>query len=167
MSQSDFDRLVAAMDGAMVAVSVAVDGDVDGCLVGFHSQCSIDPPRYAVWLSKANRTNELAQRATHLAVHLLGPDDRDLAELFGGETGDEVDKLERCEWETGPGGVPLLERCPARFVGAIVDCAAGNGDHALFVLRVTDVGPGEPPEHVLRLSSVVDVDPGHEADERR
>jgi hypothetical protein len=28
--------------------------------------------------------------------------DGELAELFGGETGDEVDKFDRCEWRPGP-----------------------------------------------------------------
>src|SRR5688572_30127357 len=120
-----FGELVASTDPAMVVVTVAADGEVDGCLVGFHSQCSIDPPRHAVWLSVANRTYALAQRATHLAVHRLGSGDRDVAELFGGVTGDDVDKLARCAWESGPSGVPLLERCRARFVGRIVEHVAG------------------------------------------
>lgn len=164
---SRYDELVASTDPAMVIVTVAADGEHDGCLVGFHAQCSIDPPRHAVWLSVANRTQELAQRASHLAVHLVGEDDRDLAELFGAETGDQVDKLARCEWEPGPAGVPLLARCPARFVGRIVECAAGGGDHLLFVLDVEQADGGDTPPEVLRLSAVADVDPGHEADERR
>lgn len=162
-----YAELVASTDPAMVVVTVAVDGERDGCLVGFHGQCSIDPPRHAVWLSVANRTQELAQRASHLAVHLLGTDDRDLAELFGAETGDDVDKLARLEWEPGPAGVPLLARCSARFVGRIVEHASGSGDHDLFVLDVERAGSVEPPTQVLRLSAVADLDPGHEAAERR
>jgi flavin reductase (DIM6/NTAB) family NADH-FMN oxidoreductase RutF len=161
-----YDELVASMDPAMAIITVAADGERDGCLVGFHSQCSIEPPRHAVWLSLANRTCELARRATHLAVHLVGAGDRDLAELFGGETGDQVDKLAGCDWEPGPGGVPLLARCPGRFVGRIVESSEGGGDHALFVLDVVHAG-SEPPATVLRLSSATDIDPGHEADERR
>ena len=40
-----------------------------------------------------------------------------LAELFGGETGDEVDKFARCAWHEGPEGVPMLDGCANRFVG--------------------------------------------------
>ena len=39
-----FDDLIAAMDGAMVVVTTAAGDDVGGCLVGFHAQCSIEPP---------------------------------------------------------------------------------------------------------------------------
>lgn len=163
---SAFDELVAAMDGTMVIVTAAAGEERDGCLVGFHSQCSIEPRRYAVWLSVANRTTEIAQCAEHLAVHLLGRDDHDLAELFGGQTGDEVDKLARCEWEPGLGGVPLLVRCPARFVGRVVESVSGTSDHDLFVLDVLEA-PTRAPVAPLRLSAVRGIDPGHEATERR
>ena len=161
-----FDELMAVLDPAMVVVTVGVAGERDGCLVGFHSQCGIDPRRYAVWLSRANRTFELAADATHLAVHLLGQDDRELAELFGGETGDEVDKLAGLAWEPGPGGAPLLERLPNRFVGRVVERLEADADHLCVVLEPVEaaVAVSGPP---LRLGAITDIDAGHEADERR
>jgi len=155
-----FDRLVAAMDGAMVVVTVAVGDERDGCLVGFHSQASIDPLRYAVWLSKANRTTTLARHAHHLAVHVLGADQHELAELFGGVTGDEIDKLARGSWEPGPDGVPLLTDCPNRFVGRVVDSGEGMGDHDLWILDPTDAQAVDRPPP-LRLRAVTDIEPGH------
>jgi flavin reductase (DIM6/NTAB) family NADH-FMN oxidoreductase RutF len=162
-----FERLVAAMDGAMVAVTAAAGDEADGCLVGFHSQCSIDPPRYAVWLSRANRTHELARSATHLAVHLLPAGQRGLATLLGGTTGDDLDKLAAVRWEPGPGGAPLLEPLRSRFVGEIVARPTGGeeGDHDLFVLAV--VSAEGPPASPMRLSDVRDIEPGHDASDRR
>jgi flavin reductase (DIM6/NTAB) family NADH-FMN oxidoreductase RutF len=157
-----FDALVAAMDSAMVVVTVAAGEERDGCLVGFHSQASIDPPRYAIWLSTANRTARLAQGADHLAVHLLGEEQHDLAELFGGATGDDVDKLVRTTWEAGPGGVPLLVACRNRFVGAIVDRHDAGGDHVCMVLRPTESSCGAAGRP-LRLGAVTDIEPGHPA----
>jgi flavin reductase (DIM6/NTAB) family NADH-FMN oxidoreductase RutF len=168
VSPSPFEALVASMDAAMVVVTAAAGDQRDGCLVGFHSQCSIDPPRYAVWLSVANRTHELAHLgATHLGVHVLGVGDHDLAQLFGGETGDQVDKLARCDWDAGPGGVPLLRRCPTRFVGRIVESAAGVGDHDGFVLDVVEATVDGDRVVPLRLAAATDIDPGHDAGERR
>ncbi len=170
MTNDAFAALVEVTDAAMIVVTVAVGGDRDGCLVGFHAQCSIDPPRYAVWLSVANRTFELAERASHLGVHVLGSGDHDLAALFGGETGDEVDKLDRCDWAPGPGGAPLLPRCPARFAGRVVERGSieDGGDHVRFVLepvapQVRDGLPARP----LRLSQVTDIHPGHAPNDRR
>jgi flavin reductase (DIM6/NTAB) family NADH-FMN oxidoreductase RutF len=157
-----FDDLVAALDGAVVVVTVAVGADRDGCLVGFHSQSSIDPPHYAVWLSRANRTWRLAERADHLAVHLLTRDQHPLAARFGGVTGDQVDKLEGVAWEAGPGGVPLLEACPNRVVGRILGRHDTGGDHVVLVLEPIDAACA-PPVEPLRLRDVADIEAGHPA----
>src|SRR5712672_2014870 len=90
------DALTSELDYPMVIVTTVADGERSGCLVGFHSQCSIHPARWALWVSKANHTYGVALRATRLAVHFPSVDDVDLAELFGEETGDEVDKFARC-----------------------------------------------------------------------
>ena len=157
------DALVAEADPAMVVVTAADGDERDGCLVGFHVQASIDPRRYVVWLSRVNRTYRIAQRSSHLAVHAVGSDDHDLAELFGGTTGDEVDKLAAVEWAPGPGGVPLLAPLPVRFVGRVLtELDLPDADHVGFVLEPL---PGETgdPEAPLRLSDANDIAPGHPA----
>jgi flavin reductase (DIM6/NTAB) family NADH-FMN oxidoreductase RutF len=161
-----FDAVVARLDGAMVIVAAAADGGRDGCLVGFHSQASIHPRRYVVWLSVANRTFRLAEAATHLAVHSLGAADHALAERFGGETADDgVDKLAGLAWTPGPGGAPELADLPVRFVGAVVGRVdTPEGDHVGFVLEpLLAEGPDGHPDPPLRLADVTDIDAGHPA----
>jgi flavin reductase (DIM6/NTAB) family NADH-FMN oxidoreductase RutF len=158
----DFTQAVAAMDGAMAVVTVADAEERDGCLVGFHSQASIDPPRYAVWLSTSNRTFRIARGADHLGVHVLGRHQHSLAELFGGETGDEVDKLAQVEWQPGPGGAPELDECPVRFVGRIIERHETDGDHVCFVLEPVRAGSASPWPP-LRLSDADDIEAGHSA----
>jgi len=68
-ARAAFECIVDDLEYPMFVVSVAVDDDQDACLVGFTTQCSIDPPRFAVFLSKNNHTYELASRADLLAVH--------------------------------------------------------------------------------------------------
>jgi flavin reductase (DIM6/NTAB) family NADH-FMN oxidoreductase RutF len=158
-----FDDFVAALDPAMVVVTVAgADGEVDGCLVGFHSQSSIGPRRYTVWLSTSNRTYRLAREATHLAVHRLAVDQHGLAERFGGQTADAVAKLPPGTWEAGPGGVPLLPEVADRFVGRVLAQLEGDGDHVAFVLEPVSAEIGDGSATSLRLRGVLDIDPGHE-----
>ena len=166
MSRAEFHALTAVIDYPMFVVTCAAGGERAGCLVGFATQCSIDPPRYLVCLSHANRTEDVAKRADVLAVHLLSADQQDVAELFGSQTGDEIDKFERCEWEPGPLGVPLLTACPSRFVGRVFDRHA-FGDHTGYVLDVVDAaapdaryGDGFRP---LTFQQVRHVEPGHPA----
>lgn len=162
--------LVAAADGAMVVVTAhdPERGERDGCLVGFHSQCSIEPPRYAVWLSTANRTHRLARSSSHLAVHFLAASDRGMAEAFGGVTGDDLPdggdgKLAEVSWEAGPGGVPVLTDVVHRFVGRIVQVDESGGDHVCVVLEPVEVQAPDRTAPALRLSGTVDIDAGHPA----
>jgi flavin reductase (DIM6/NTAB) family NADH-FMN oxidoreductase RutF len=138
-----FNALVSELDYPMVVVTGTGGGERVGCLVGFATQCSIEPPRFLVCLSKQNRTYRVARDAELLAVHFLPADAEDLAELFGGETGDRVDKFERARWSEGPGGVPLLERCRNRFVGRVVE-RTDAGDHVAFVLEPVAAEKGHP-----------------------
>ena len=160
-----FDDLMGRLSHPMAVVTTVADGERAGCLVGFHAQCGSDPPSYAVWSSKANRTFEGALRADTFAVHFLGRDDRDLAELFGHRTGDDVDKFERCSWHPGPGGVPLLDGVADRMVGRRLALDDVDADHVCLALTPVDATVGEGP--LMTLADVGDLQAGHEADERR
>lgn len=157
----EFNDFVAGLDYPMFIVTTAAGGHRAGCLVGFTTQSSIDPPRLLVCLSVENHTYQVAQQAGLLAIHVLDPAQQELAELFGGETGDEVDKFDRCHWTDGPGGVPLLEDCPRRLVGRILE-RHPLGDHTGFLLEpvsleVEGTGPG------LTFEQAKDIDAGHPA----
>jgi flavin reductase (DIM6/NTAB) family NADH-FMN oxidoreductase RutF len=163
-----FDDIMASLDSPMVVVTAATGRERAGCLVGFHVQCSIEPPRYAVWLSKANHTCRVALHSRHLAVHFLTPGDRELAELFGTTSGDELDKFSRCEWGAGEGGVPLLEVGGGRVVGRRTAFLDEGSDHICFVVEPLEAerGPRFAAGARLRLSDVSDLEPGHPAADR-
>lgn len=151
-------------DPAMVVVTAGTEDVGSGCLVGFHSQASIGPERYAVWLSKSNHTYQVALSSSHLAVHFLTTADLGTAHHFGELTGDDVDKLAGLALSHGPGGVPLLDACPNRLVMMRQTVLDDGGDHSCFVGEVVAVSaPG--PFVPLRLSACSGFSPGHPADE--
>ena len=156
-----FNALMGALDYPMFIVTV-VDGDQRaGCLVGFAGQVSIQPPRFMACLSDKNRTYRVASGgAEHLAVHLVPAQAIELAELFGGQTGDEVDKFERAAWREGPHGVPVLDDCPNWFVGRILEQVV-LGDHVGFLLE-PDVVQHEADSAQLDFHRARGIDPGHE-----
>ncbi|MEV8100591.1 flavin reductase family protein [Kitasatospora sp. NPDC085879] len=156
-----FERFVALLDYPVFVVTAAAEDERAGCLVGFAGQCSIDPPRFVVWLSKANHTYGVACRARVLAVHLL-PRDHRLAELFGGATGDEVDKFREVAWFAGPDGVPVLAGVPGWFAGRVLD-HADWGDHTGFLLAPVAARVPEAADPVLCFGDVDDIDAGHPA----
>ena len=161
LDTDEFDAFVEGLDYPMFVVTAAAGDERAGCLVGFTSQVSIDPPRMLVCLSVQNRTYRVARRADVLAVHVLHPDEHELAELFGGTSGDDIDKFARCSWRAGPSGVPLLEACPRRIVGRVLE-QDPFGDHVGFLLepsRVEVLSTGEG----LSYEEVQDLEPGHPA----
>jgi len=124
-----------------VVTTTADDGTRSGCLVGFLTQCSIEPPRFLVCISKVNHTFEVLDRAEVVALHLLGADQDDTASLFGETTGDRVDKFDHVAWHQGPRGVPVLDDCAAWLALAVVD-RIDVGDHVAVVTRPIGGGPG-------------------------
>ena len=160
-AHSGFNDLVADITYPMFVVTTGTGDQKSGCLVGFTTQTSIRPPRFLVCLSKKNRTFRVAQEAEVLVVHLLAKADHDLAELFGGTTGDEVDKFGRCAWKEGPGGAPLIEGCPNWFAGRILD-RVDLGDHMGFLLDpIASERGADFPE--MDFQSVRDISAGHPA----
>lgn len=157
---TSFDDFVAGLDPPVFVVTTYDGRQRSGCLVGFATQASIDPPRFLVCLSTSNQTWRVAQRAPLLAVHVLDGDDHGLADLFGGQTGDEVDKFAHCAWHEGPGGVPLLDHAPRHLVGRVIE-RIPLGDHVGHLLEAVEVdaAAAEP----LSLDQVEDIDAGHPA----
>ena len=92
-----FEGMVGDLEYPMFIVTARAGDEPLGCLVGFTTQASIDPPRFIACLSHNNRTYRRGRDATALGVHAVPADAEDLAELFGGETGDQTDKFARCD----------------------------------------------------------------------
>jgi flavin reductase (DIM6/NTAB) family NADH-FMN oxidoreductase RutF len=159
-----FEDIMNVLDARMVVVTTAVPGERAGCLVGFHAQSGIDPPRYALWLSKANHTYRVGLRATHFGIHFLRRDELELAALFGTRTGDTTDKFAGLPVATGPGGVPVLSDCPNRLVARKVAQLDEGGDHVCVTTEPVEVHSGGRFAPLL-LSQVAHLRPGHDADD--
>jgi flavin reductase (DIM6/NTAB) family NADH-FMN oxidoreductase RutF len=156
---SPFERLVATLDYPVYVVTTSVKTELSGCLIGFATQCSIHPPRFLACISKKNHTLELARRAATLAVHVIEEKDRGIAELFGGETGDEVDKFARVRWHL-VNGVPILDACERWFTGSALQ-QIDFGDHVGFLLEPIDTAQHAASEQ-LTFQRARDIEPGHE-----
>ena len=144
---------LAAAAAAMLAVGVSI------------GRVSVAPEGTSWRGPTANATAYgMAARASHLGVHVLGDEDRALAELFGSTTGDEIDKFERCRWTPGAFGVPLLDDCRRRGIFEVTARHDVGGDHDLFVLTpidiTVDITAGGADDTALRVGAL-DIEPGH------
>ena len=157
----DFQRLMAQLDYSLFIVTASSGGERAGCLVGFASQVSIHPPRFLVGLSVKNRTYRVANAGAEvLVVHFVPEQAEALAELFGGETGDDLDKFERCAWQAGPGGAPVLSELQDWFAGRVLE-RIPFGDHCGFLLEPID-GETHRSGSPLTFRRAKRIEPGHE-----
>jgi flavin reductase (DIM6/NTAB) family NADH-FMN oxidoreductase RutF len=155
-----FDELMGELDYPMFIVTAAAGGELAGCLIGFATQTSIDPSRFLVCLSRRNRTTRVAAQAQRLAVHFVPDSAGDLAELFGGTTGDEADKFAQTSWHPGPGDVPILDACANWFVGRVLE-RLDLGDHIGHLLEPEATQHGATgPEFTFHRAKR--IHPGHE-----
>jgi flavin reductase (DIM6/NTAB) family NADH-FMN oxidoreductase RutF len=155
---SPFERLVATLDYPLYVVTTALGNQPAGCLIGFATQCSIHPPRFLACISRKNHTLLLANQAAFVAVHVIEEKDKQLAELFGGETGDDVDKFARVSWHSAH-GVPILDECQRWFVGSVLE-QIDLGDHVGFLLEPVDTSQNANAEQ-LTFQRARDIKPGH------
>lgn len=156
-----FLKLAGGLDYPVFIVTAGEGERREGCVMGFATQSSFDPARFVACLSRMNRTFALAQETDALAVHVVPSDRVGLVELFGGETGDDIDKFDRCEWRSGPRGLPILADCPSWFAGEILE-RIDLGDHMGFLLDPFAAEHDDTGE-ILYFQRVKYVDPGHTA----
>jgi flavin reductase (DIM6/NTAB) family NADH-FMN oxidoreductase RutF len=157
-SEPPFARLAATLDYPLYVATTAVQGQRSGCLIGFATQCSIHPPRFLACISKKNHTFELALRAVAMAVHVVERKNKDIAELFGGESGDDVDKFARVRWHTAH-GVPVLDDCERWFAGTVLQ-RIDLGDHMGFLLEPVEIAPGAASGQLM-FQQARDIEAGH------
>ena len=151
-----FDDLMAMLDYPAFVVTTQAAGQPAGCLVGFATQVGGEPPRFLVGVAKGSHTLEVASEAQHMAVQVLARRHRALAELFGIQTGHDVNKFDRCSWRAGPQAMPMLDDAIAWFVGRIVD-RFDVGDHVAYLLEPVATWAPESDEDPLYLSDLDDI----------
>ena len=156
-----WDAFMHAFDAPMAIVTVRQGDERSGCLVGFTTQASMQPKRFLVCLSVKNHTFPLAEASDYLAVHQVPAGAKELARLFGGTSGDTVDKFARCGWDDGPYGLPILRECASWFVGRVMERAPW-GDHVGFLLDPEVIHPG-PTRPLLTTGHAADIEAGHPA----
>lgn len=161
-SSEDLGAFFDLVDYPYYVVTVrAPDADMSGCLAGFVTQCSIDPPNFLVCISKVNHTLTVAESSPGMGLHLLGDDQSELARLFGEETGDVVDKFASVDWRLGSTGAPLLVDSAVSMEGQVLGHFS-VGDHEAFLVRAVRAVAGEH-HGLLTYRSAPHFEPGHPA----
>ncbi len=124
--------LGAFTTGVTVVTTHGPDGQDYGLTANSFNSVSVDPPMVLWSLNKNASSKPAFAEAGHFAVHVLATDQEPVSNRFA-KSG--TDKFAGLTLARGPGNVPLLDGCSARF-----QCRTSyqyeGGDHIIFVGEV-------------------------------
>jgi len=120
--------------GVTIVTTAGPDGRDIGLTANSFSSVSLDPPMVLWSLARSAASLEAFRHCGHFAVHILSADQEALSTRFASKG---VDRFEGLALERGPGGVPMLTACTARFACRLAYQYEG-GDHVIFVGEILD-----------------------------
>ncbi|WP_101049584.1 flavin reductase family protein [Macromonas nakdongensis] len=118
--------------GVTIVTARAADGSLVGLTANSFNSVSLDPPLVLWSLSRQSASMPVFQAGTHYAIHVLGAQQRELAQRFASKG---VDRWAGVPYTEGASGAPLLDGAVAVF-----ECFNRSryeeGDHVIFVGEV-------------------------------
>lgn len=135
-SPDDARQFRNALGAFATGVTIVTSRDAAGRDVGLtansFNSVSLEPPMVLWSLSKRARSLPAFLAASRFAVHVLAADQEELSLRFAAR---RPDKFAGLDLERGPGELPMLRGCSARFLCRTAFRHDG-GDHVIFVGEV-------------------------------
>lgn len=125
--------------GIAVVTTRTPAGEPIGLTVNSFNSVSLDPPLVVWSLANELPSRMLFEGCEYYAINVLAEDQIELSQRFASRLGEKFAGL---QFESGIGGVPLLEGCCARFVCRNTVRHPG-GDHVVFISEVADFDRAE------------------------
>ncbi|NUT37594.1 MAG: flavin reductase family protein [Hamadaea sp.] len=126
----DTFRSLLRRQAASVAVVTAAGDPPAGFTATSFTSVSLDPPLVSFALARSSSSWPTVVRAEHVAVHLLGEDQHDVARTFATSGIDRF--ATHSGWQPGPYGVPLLDE-PVAWLLCRVAHRVPAGDHTIVL----------------------------------
>ncbi|MFG1775666.1 flavin reductase family protein [Micromonospora sp. NPDC049048] len=126
----DTFRALLRRQAASVAVVTAPGTPPVGFTATSFTSVSLRPPLVSFCLDRSSSSWPTVAGAEHVAVHLLGADQQDVARTFATRG---IDRFAACPgWQYGPYGVPLLHGPVAWLLCRVTERVLA-GDHAIVL----------------------------------
>ncbi len=120
--------------GVTIVTTVGPAGEDIGLTANSFSSVSLDPPMVLWSLARSAASIEAFRNCGQFAVHILSADQEKLSSRFASKG---IDRFEGLALDHGPGGIPMLRDCMARFACKLAYQYEG-GDHLIFVGEILD-----------------------------
>src|SRR3546814_5670531 len=124
--------------GVTIVTTVDADGRDVGMTANSFNSVSLNPPMVLCSIARSSTSFDAFMNAGHFAVPILASDQDQLANHFARRG---VDRFAALSLGRGPGGIPLLENCSARFQCRMAFRHDGGG-HVILVGEVLEFDHG-------------------------
>ncbi len=125
-------------ESCVFVISVDKDDNPNGMVAGWNMKCSMEPPLFAVSLSKKNNTHKLIHQSKEFVIAVPNKGLEKEVKFFGSHKGKEVDKFKATKIETAKAKFikpPLLKRATLNFECKLVK-EVDAGDHIIFIGKI-------------------------------
>jgi len=125
-------------DGLYI-ITAASPGKIACSTVTWLNQKSFHPPMVTVSIKKGSFTHAVIEESKHFAIHLLGKDQKAMAEAFFRHCEPQGNTIAGYAFQPGVTGSPIFDACPAYFECKVLD-RSDLGDHTTFIAEVIEAG---------------------------
>ncbi|MHB0975883.1 MAG: flavin reductase family protein [Candidatus Aquicultorales bacterium] len=131
-------QAMGVIDGPVVLLTTAANGKRNVMAANMVMGTSLNPTLVAVSVSPTSFSHRLIEESGEFCLNIAGPDQLNLVEQVGGDSGSEMDKFETFGIETTrPERIkaPLINGCPAS-IECVVTESWQTGEHTLYLGHV-------------------------------
>ena len=125
-------------ENCVFVISIDNNGKPSGMIAGWNMKCSMEPPLFAVSLSKKGYTHKLIQQSKEFVIAVPNKELEESLLLFGSKHGNEFDKFAESKIETAKAEFiksPLIKNATINFECELFK-EVDSGDHIIFIGKI-------------------------------
>lgn len=145
-------------ESCVFVISIGKNGKSSGMIAGWNMKCSMEPPLFAVSLSKKGYTHKLIQESKEFVIAVPNKELEEAFLLFGSTHGNDVDKFAESEIETTKAEFvksPLIKNATINFECELFK-EVDSGDHIIFIGKILASYVNKDKKVLLNMKKVED-----------
>lgn len=135
--KTDIEEMLILLDPVLWLVTSANESTRAGLIATFACPASIvpDQPRMMLGLANHHHTWEIVEETGRFAMHLISPDQIDLVEWFGTQSGRNTNKFKELPHSISKLGNPILENTLG-WLECQVETSMQTGDRTVYLAEI-------------------------------
>ena len=125
-------------ESVVFVISVDENNKPSGMIAGWNMKCSVEPPLFAVVISKKRNTYHLIHQSKEFVIAIPNKELENALLLFGSTHGNEIDKFAESKIETMKAEFvksPLIKNATINFECELFK-EVESGDHVIFIGKI-------------------------------